>query len=53
MKLLNDEQILGIKHGIERGFLKEGILLSERESWIIDLTVKSTLDVVEQMLNTK
>jgi hypothetical protein len=51
MKLLNDEQILAIKHTLETGFKENGYTLSEREKWIIDLTVKTAVGTTEQLLN--
>ena len=42
--MLNEEQMNGLKHGIEEGFKQQGFPLTDRDRWIIDLTVKTVID---------
>ena len=50
MKLLNEEQRLGIEHGIIESFKVVGIELSNSDKLIVNLTVKTTVDTIEQLL---
>jgi hypothetical protein len=47
--ILNQEQLLAIKEGIEQGFIAQGYPLSVRDRWIIDLTIKTTLGFLEKV----
>lgn len=47
--LLNDEQKLGIKHGIMGGFINGGYALNDRDQFLIETTVNMTIEVIETM----
>jgi hypothetical protein len=53
MKLLNEEQVLGVKHGIELGFIKGGMTLSEREKLIVGLTIDSLIEMLEIIMKSE
>lgn len=48
--MMKEEQVEGIKEGIERGFQELGFNLTTREKTIICLTVKSTVETIEHVL---
>lgn len=47
--MLNEEQMNGIKDGIKEGFKNHDIDLTEREKLVMDLTLKTTLDVLNKI----
>lgn len=50
MKLFNEEQILGLQHGVEQGLTENGFELSERDQLMIMLTVKTCVDTFERII---
>lgn len=44
MYKLNEEQRSGLTEGIKEGFFNQGITLTMRDAWLIELSVKSTLE---------
>lgn len=50
-QMINQEQINGIEDGIIEGFHQQGISLSARDKWMINLTIKTTVSSVEKVLN--
>lgn len=47
--LLNDEQKLGIKEGIAEGLIKAGHMISDRDQFLINITVDMTMKTFEKM----
>lgn len=48
--MLNKDQLLGIKHGIEKGFENQGYNLTPRERFIIELSVQTTSDTLKTII---
>ena len=50
---LNEQEVSNIKEGIKSGiieaFKREEISLSERDEWIIELSVKTTFDTLGRL----
>lgn len=51
MKVFTYEQILGLKHGIKEGLKKGGLMLSEREKQIVDITIDSIIIAIEKFFD--
>ena len=47
--ILNDEQFRGLKDALEEGFNLAGIILTDREKVVLDMSVKTTLDLVSHV----
>lgn len=50
MRLFNDEQILGLQHGVEQGLTNNGFELSDRDQLMIMMTVKTMVETFEKIL---
>lgn len=51
--IFSEETIQGIRDGVEQGFKNEGVILNDRDRVVVEASVKTTLNVLEKLINTK
>lgn len=51
--MLNEREMNSLKRGMEEGFKQQGVPLTDRDKWIMDLTIKTTLDTLNKVQTQK